>query len=477
LFRSDIFKIRPQLILMTPTLAAVLVYLLIQFGIGVWISRRIKNEADYLVAGRSLGPLLAKFSIFATWFGAETMVGSSGMAYRDGLTLANAEPFGYGLCLILGGLIFAVPLWRRQLTTLADLYRQRYSVTVERVAAVILIPGSILWSAAQIRAFGHVLATSASALEVNTAIAIAAGLTIGYTMFGGLLADAVTDLMQGLLLVVGLVIVLVTAVGMLGGGGEAVSAVSESGRVSLGVGQGVSLLDTMEEWAIPVLGSLLTTEIVGRIIATRSAEVAKRASVVAGFLYICIGLIPVFIGVVGYRLIPGIDDPEQLMAVVARTALPTVGYAIFAGALTSAILSTVNSTLLIASGLMSHNLLIPTLGVTQERTKVVLARGGVGLFGVIAYVLALRSEGVFALVEQASAFGSAGALVTITFGLFTTFGGAAAGLVTLVVSILVYLVASFVGLAHPFLLSLTSALLCYVVVGTFERVFSAGRGA
>lgn len=454
---------------MTPELAAVLVYLLLQFAIGVWISRRIKNEADYLLAGRSLGLLLATFSIFATWFGAETMVGSSGSAYREGLTPASAEPFGYGLCLIVGGLVFAIPLWKRQLTTLADLYRQRYSVLVERVAAIILIPGSILWSAAQIRAFGHVLATSASALEVTSAIAIAAGLTIGYTMFGGLLADAVTDLIQGLLLVVGLVVVLVATVGQLGGVEQAVDAVAASGKVHLTAAESVSPLDAMEAWAIPVFGSLVTAEIVGRIIATRTPQIARRASLLAGAIYITIGLIPVFVGIVGHNLVASVNDPEQLMALVARDALPTVGYAIFAGALTSAILSTVNSTLLIASGLLSHNLLIPALGVSRERTKVVLARAGVAVFGTVAYVLALRSEGVFVLVEQASAFGSAGALVTITFGLFTRYGGPTAALATLVLSTLSYLSASFAGVAHPFLFSLLVAVATYVTVGVLER--------
>jgi solute:Na+ symporter, SSS family len=228
----------------TISLAAVLAYLLLQFAIGVWLSRRIKNEADYLVAGRSLGMWLSTFSIFATWFGAETMVGSAGSAYREGLTPASAEPFGYGLCLMGMGLIFAVPLWRRQLTTLADLYRQRYSVLVERVAAVILIPSSILWSAAQIRAFGHVLATSSTALEINSAIAIAAGLTIGYTMFGGMLADAVTDLIQGLMLTVGLIVMCLAVVSQLGGVGEAVAAVAQSDRVALSSAE-VPLLDTV----------------------------------------------------------------------------------------------------------------------------------------------------------------------------------------------------------------------------------------
>jgi len=462
---------------MTPTLAAVLAFLVLQFGVGIWVSRRVKNEADYLLAGRKLSMLLATFSIFATWFGAETMVGSSGSAYREGLTPASAEPFGYGLCLIGMGLIFAIPLWRRELTTLADLYRQRYSVLVERVAAVILIPGSILWSAAQIRAFGHVLHTSASALEVNTAMAIAATLVIGYTMFGGLLADAVTDLMQGIVLAIGLVVLLIGAIGLLGGFDRAVDAVATSGKIRLVTNESVSVLDAVEAWAIPVLGSLVTTEMVGRIIATRTPEIARRSCIAAGCLYIGIGLIPVFVGIVGGDLVSAMDDPEQLMSVVARRALPTIGYAIFAGSLTSAILSTVNSTLLIASGLMSHNLLIPTLGITNERMKVLLARAGVALFGIIAYVLAIRSQGVFALVEQASAFGSTGALVTITFGLFTRFGGPRTALATLTLGLVSYLVASYGNIPHPFLLSFSVSLASYLIGGTLEHVLTQERRA
>ena len=91
---------------MTPGLVAIAAYLALQLGIGVWIARRIRNESDYLLAGRSLGYTFATFSIFATWFGSETVVGSAGNSFRDGVSLGNAEPFGYGLCLILMGLVF-----------------------------------------------------------------------------------------------------------------------------------------------------------------------------------------------------------------------------------------------------------------------------------------------------------------------------------------------------------------------------------
>jgi Na+/proline symporter len=112
---------------MNPLLLGVLAYIGAQLAIGAWVSRRISDDTDYLLAGRQLGYRLTSFSIFATWFGAETCVGAAGQVYGEGLSIGTTEPFAYGLCLILLGLVFAVPLWRRKLTTLADLFRTRFS--------------------------------------------------------------------------------------------------------------------------------------------------------------------------------------------------------------------------------------------------------------------------------------------------------------------------------------------------------------
>jgi hypothetical protein len=91
-------------------------------------------------------------------------------------------------------------------------------------------------------------------------------------------------------------------------------------------------------------------------------------------------------------------------------------------------------------------------------------------FGVIAYVLALRAEGVFALVEQASAFGSAGALVTITFGLFTSLGGPKTAVATLLAGMLAYLGALAAELPLPFLTSLAVALATYGIGAALEAI-------
>jgi Na+/proline symporter len=128
----------------------------------------------------------------------------------------------------------------------------------------------------------------------------------------------------------------------------------------------------------------------------------------------------------------------------------------------SAILSTVDTTLLVSAGLASHNLVAPMLGITDDARRLRLARTGVVLFGAVAWVLAVRAEGVFVLVEQASAFGSAGSLVVVCFGLFTSWGGPRTAMVTLLGGLLVYLGASYGGAPYPFITSLGTALALYL---------------
>lgn len=446
---------------MPSVLIGVAVYLLVQFAIGVAVSRRIASETDYILAGRRLGLALGAFSIFATWFGAETIVGAAGAIYSDGLSGGSADPFGYGLCLVLAGVLVAVPLWRRQYTTFGDLFRDRYSAGVERLAIVLMVPTSVIWAAAQIRAFGQVVGAS-SALEVDVAITIAAGFVIAYTVIGGLLADAITDLVQGVALVVGLVLLLVV-VGHANGGLLELGALIDPERLRLFSTAEQTWLELAEEWAVPVFGSLLAVELLSRIMACRTAAIARKATLVGAGLYIVVGLIPVLLGLAGPALVPGLEEPEQLIAALAREHLATFAYVVFAGALISAILSTVDSALLAAAALISHNLVVPLAPQLSERGKVWTARAGVIGLGVLAYAIALHAEGIYALVETASAFGSSGIFVVGMFGLFSRTGGAPSAYAALGVGMGVWAAGEYaLGWSTPYLASLAAAFAAYV---------------
>ncbi len=445
----------------------VLAYVVFQFAVGMYVSRRIRTETDYLIAGRSLGYGLAIFTIFATWFGAETTIGAAGAIYSDGLGGGTADPFGYAACLLVMGLVFAVPLWRRELTTLADLFRLRFSPGVERLAVVLMVPTSLLWAAAQIRAFGQVL-SAASGAEVTVMITVAAAIVIAYTAFGGMLADAWTDLVQGIALMIGLAVlfwVVLADTGL-----EPLRQIPAE-RLRLFGGPDTPLLATIEAWAVPLCGSVLAAELVQRIIASRTPQIARNSSLIAAGMYLLFGMIPVTLGLMGPALIPGLEHPEQILPRVAAQYLPGVLYVVFAGALVSAILSTVDSALLVASGLLSHNLIVPLRPGMKEEQKVRVARWGVALLGAVAYVMALYAEGVYALVEEASSFGSAGIFVTLVIGLFSRWGGAVSAAASLLAGVASWVLGAYVlGLAYPYLVSLAAALAAYAAGALVDGV-------
>ena len=447
-------------------LTGILGYLAIQLAIGLWVSRRVKSEADYVLAGRSLGLGLASFSIFATWFGAESIQGAAGALYDEGLSAGSADPFGYVLCILLVGVVFARPLWARGYTTFGDLFRERYSPGVERLVILLIVPTSVIWAAAQVRAFGNVMA-HASGLPLHWTIVAAAAFIVLYSTIGGLLADAWTDLVQGLAILVGLAVL----AGVLLVSGDLQTAWQQvpAERLSLFGDGTVPWYELLEAWVVPVVGSMLAIELVSRVLACRSAEVARRACVTGATLYLSIGLVPAMLGLCGPWLVPGLEDGEQLVPELARLHLGHWLYVPFAGALISAILSTVDSCLLAGSSLVTHNLVLPLRPGLSERTKVHISRLGVLSLGLLACLLALRSEGIKDLVEFASAFGSAGVFVVACFGLFTRIGGPASAWVGLCSGFLVWSGGAWLGWPAPYATALAVACLAYVGTAWLPR--------
>jgi Na+/proline symporter len=273
------------------------------------------------------------------------------------------------------------------------------------------------------------------------------------------LADAVTDLLQGTVVVLGLVgLLLASWWNEPSGAREALLSTPTRPDPS----RDLDLLAVLEEWSIPVCGSVFAAELVTRIIAARSARVAKRATLMAGGIYLAVGLIPLGLGILGSKLLPGLEDPEQVIPHLAASLLPGWGQAVFAASLAAAILSTLDSTLLVASGLAVENLLPHRMGTSaQGRFRLVLMRVGVVGFGLLAALLAHSSSGILELVEQASALGSSGVLVCGVFGLFTRWGGSGAAMFALVGGMGSYLFGLWGGFPYPYLLSLASALTGY----------------
>ena len=207
----------------------------------------------------------------------------------------------------------------------------------------------------------------------------------------------------------------------------------------------------------------------------RSAEVARAGTVAGGAIYLAVGLIPVFLGLAATvlaardpALAAKLGDSEQIVATLAQHYMPTIGYVLFAGAIVSAILSNVHSSLHAPAAQVSHNIVAHLLPGLDGRGRLRLVRATVLALSIVAFGLALTSERIKDLVELASAFGSAGVLVTACFAIFTKIGGPASAGASILVGAATWALGRFaLDWEAPYIAALTASTAAYLGVAWF----------
>ena len=175
------------------------------------------------------------------------------------------------------------------------------------------------------------------------------------------------------------------------------------------------------------------------------------------------GSIPVFLGLIGPSLLHSLPDSEQFLITLAHGILPKAIFVVFAGALISTILSTIDSILIAISALISHNLIVPRFGLKNGKSQVLSARFVVVLAGLAAYFLAITSEGILSLVITASSFGTAGLLVITLMGFYSKIGGSKSANLALLGGLLAWPLSEYVfHLQAPYLISILVALILFM---------------
>jgi Na+/proline symporter len=327
----------------------------------------------------------------------------------------------------------------------------------------VLLPGSIFWAAAQIRAFGQIV-SSTSGISPTTAMTLALFAVVAYSVLGGLLADAWTDVVQGVAVVIGLLVLSAVVAGQLGGVSASLAKVPADRWAPMSLGEG-GIIGFFDGLAIPICGSIVAVELVSRVLGARSAAIGARGAVYGGVLYLLVGLLPMYLGLVGPELIKTVDNSEQIVPMLAETYLSGFFYVLFAGAIISAILSTVDTVLLASAGQVSHNILDRVRPFADDAARLARTRIVLVALAVVALAFALGAKSVRSLVETASSAGSAGVFVVLCFGLFSRLGGSAAATAAIVSGVVAWFVfGTIMELTGGYLLSVSLSALVYVAV-------------
>ena len=175
----------------------VILYWVISVGIGLYAARYVNSSSDFALAGRSLPMYVVTATVFATWFGSETVLGIPATFLKEGLSGVVSDPFGSSLCLVFVGLFFARKLYRMNLLTIGDFYKQRYGRAVEVLVTICIVISYLGWVAAQIKALGLIFnIVTDGAISQEAGMILGTAIVLTYTTFGGMLSVAILDFVQ-----------------------------------------------------------------------------------------------------------------------------------------------------------------------------------------------------------------------------------------------------------------------------------------
>ncbi|MDR2154299.1 MAG: sodium:solute symporter family protein [Burkholderiaceae bacterium] len=461
-------------------LSFVIVYLIGTLMIGVWAGRHIKTTSDFALAGRNLPLTMIITTTFATWFGAETVMGIPANFVQGGLNAIVEDPFGAGTCLILVGAFFAARLYRMNLLTIGDFYRQRFGKGIEVFCSVAIILSYLGWVAAQITALGKVF-NVLSAGEISEIAGMITGTiaVLVYVVIGGFLAVAWTDFIQMIVLVIGLSVIAFFAADLAGGADKVIALAGSKDlfrflpapgfkNVAFFIAAGITMM----------LGSIPQQDVFQRVMSAKDSRTAQRGAMIGGAAYILFAFVPMFI-VTAAIVVMG-DSVLQMAADDYQKILPTfiMGHMnlflqiLFFGALLSAIKSTSSATLLAPSTSFVENILKNLYPSMSDRQRLIAMRTTILIFSasVLAYAIAMKGTSIYELVSGAYQVTLVGAFVPLVIGLYwrraTTQGAALSILLGIGVWVLFFPDISTLGEAFPGQLAGLIAALIGMIAGS-----------
>jgi Na+/proline symporter len=399
---------------------SVIAYLVISLAIGLWAARRVRNENDFVSAGRNLPLMLATTTVFGTWFGSETVLGASSEFAETGMKGVIEDPFGASLCLVLVAAFFARPLYRLNLLTFGDFYKVTFGRRAEFVSAIFLILSYLGWVAAQMVACGIIIHAVMPAVSVEAGIVASALVVFGCTATGGLWSVSITDFFHVIIIIIGLIACVVVLVPQAGGFSNIVDA-QPDGFFAFHPDRSLNgWLVHFAAWITIGLGSIPQQDVYQRVMASKTEKIAVRSSYFGALMYLTIAFIPLLLTLCAKVLVvtPS-GDSQMLLPDLIMQHTGVWIQILFFGALLSAVLNAACGALLAPSVILSENLILPRLKQDlSQKARLRLMRWSVIIVGCVSLGMALVRQDIYELVGEASVISLVGLFVPLCAGLF-----------------------------------------------------------
>ncbi len=405
----------------------IFLYLLVSVGLGLYASRFVTSSSDFITTSRKLPLYFILAMVFATWFGAETVLGISATFLEEGLSGLASDPIGASACLIIFGLFFAKKLYRFNLLTLGDFFRKKYNKKIELVISFCIIISYLGWISAQITALGLVFyVLSDGSISQPIGILIGSIVVLSFTLFGGMYSIAVTTFLQMIIIIIGLLLVSFEASSLAGGVVNVLSTSKNDGKLEWLPSPGFfEFILWFGAFLTMALGSIPQQDVFQRANAAKNEKIAVWGTTLGGIFYLIFSSLPLFLAYTAFIIDP--VETSKLMEQDSQLVLPNLVLnhmsewlqIIFFGSLLSVILSTASGTLLAPSILFTNNIVKYFKKNISDKNLLLYTRITIIIFTAIVVLYATNNKyGIHQMVENSYRITLAGAFVPLVAGLF-----------------------------------------------------------
>jgi len=405
-------------------LISIIIFYLLILAIGVFAAwKKKKGQAaaetteqetnEVILAGRSIGLVVGCFTMTATWVGGGYINGTAEAVYKDGSGFVWAQaPWGYAISLSMGGLFFARKMREREYVTMLDPLQDQYGNVMGAILYIPAFLGETFWSASILSALGATLSVILK-IDMTLAVIISAGIAVGYTFFGGLYSVAYTDVVQLFCIALGLFLTLPFALT-----NKHVSPIMDTAHTWRGDLKPYKAGKWIDYAMLLICGGIPWQVYFQRVLSSRSPHRAQILSFVGAAGCIIMALPAAFIGAAAKSTdwIAAVGNGSQFISesgaiADTRLTLPLVlqyltpGWVAFIGlgAVSAAVMSSADSSVLSASSMFSHNIYKIIFRPKATANEIVwVIRAGIFVVGALAVVVGLMVPSIYALFHLCS---------------------------------------------------------------------------
>jgi solute:Na+ symporter, SSS family len=452
----------------TILLVFIVFYLLITLAIGWWASKKVKTTADFVIAGKRLPMYMAACALFATWFGSETVMGASSEFVEHGLLGIIEDPFGAALCLFLAGLLIAKPLYKLNLFTFNDFFRMRFGKASEVVSAFFMIPSYFGWIAAQLVAMAIILQTI-TGLDKSWGVIICCSLVLTYTYIGGMWSVSITDFVQTIAIIIGLLFLAYDLVGKAGGFTAMYAAAPPKFFNFFPESTTLDWVKWGAAWMTLGFGSIPQQDVFQRVMAAKTEKASVNACYVSALMYLSVAFLPITICYCGKILYPDLlEGDSQMMLPTMVLKHSSLGLQImFFGALMSAILSTASGAMLAPATVLGENLIKPLYNHLTDKQLLRIMRLSVVGVAIVTCIMALMRNNIYELVSESSVLSLVSLFVPLMAGLYWKRASPVGAIASMCLGMGAWLLAKWVGTEIPEMLFGFGASILAMLIGSW----------